>query len=238
MFLCNPKSIWGTIMLLSIWFTISWISICSSEGIVMCVPSNSNYCVLKCFFLKYFFSPKWYWQCLFWPFWHFSPYWCMVSLIWWWCILFYPFMFQCGVFPCLLLSCHGMIFHFARGSWPLPGVMPCYVLCLLYTWFVVPALEGCASFLYGVNVAGTNLVRKWIMAYWRLILSVWHPIRWRQISHWNLYTIYHIVMCIDQCRSTLTNIDSPLVLWSTRSETPLINRMWAVQRGRGLVYRL
>ena len=32
------------------------------------------------------------------------------------------------------------------GSWPLPDVVPCYVLCILYTCFVIPALEGCATF--------------------------------------------------------------------------------------------
>ena len=54
----------------------------------------------------------------------------------------------------------------------------------IYSTFVldiftnVPLFMWCECYCYFVG--------KWIMAYWKLILSAWHPIRWRQMSHWNL----------------------------------------------------
>ena len=50
------------------------------------------------------------------------------------------------------------VFSDSHGSrWPLPDLVPCLILCFLYTCFVVPVL------FYVVLV--TNFAGKWIMAY-------------------------------------------------------------------------
>ena len=76
----------------------------------------------------------------------------------------------------------------ARGSCcPLLGVVPCFDLRFLNTclWLLHERDVSC-----GVNVViASNFVRKWIMAYWILILSVWHPIRWQPKFRYNLYML-------------------------------------------------
>ena len=60
---------------------------------------------------------------------------------------------------------------------PHPDVVPCFLLRFLYTCFVLCGSRtgGMCQFSCGVNVIVTNFVTnfvgKWIMAYWRLILS-------------------------------------------------------------------
>ena len=79
--------------------------------------------------------------------------------------------------------------HFARGL--LAPSWCCALFCLV---FHVHMLFGChtggiCSFSCGVNVIVINFVGKWIMAYWKFILSAWQPIRWRPMSHWKLYML-------------------------------------------------
>ena len=83
---------------------------------------------------------------------------------------FYLFIFQCGVFMSVIVL--------ARVGYPLrTGVVgPFLMLCLFCVTFLVHMLCGSCTggmchFLFGVNVIATNLVEKWIMAYWKLILS-------------------------------------------------------------------
>ena len=73
---------------------------------------------------------------------------CMVSHIFWWYILFYFFIFQCGVFPCLSLSWHGLVFRFAREllapSWCC--ALFCPVFCPVFLVHIV------SGFLHGEDV--------------------------------------------------------------------------------------
>ena len=76
-------------------------------------------------------------QCLFCPFWHFSPYWLSMKVLCQstWCHmlvmhLFLLFIFPCGVFPCPSLSWHGMVIHFAREL--LAPSWCCALFCLTF----------------------------------------------------------------------------------------------------------
>ena len=93
------------------------------------------------------------------PLWHFSPYWLSTKVLCWesLCrifvgdtILFYLFICQCGVVPCLSIVLVLDRFPLRTGVvGPLPGVVPCFVLLFLNTCFVVPEKEGCVT-LHGV----------------------------------------------------------------------------------------
>ena len=75
-----------------------------------------------------------------------------------------------------------------RSSWSLPDVVPCFCPSFLVHMLCGSCTKGICHFSYGVDILiFTNFVGKWMMAFWKLILSAWNLIRWWLISHWNLY---------------------------------------------------
>ena len=117
---------------------------------------------------------------------HFSPYWLSMKVL------------------CRGALCHMLVMHLilpfyismwcvhvchrlgtgwlstSHGScWPLPNVVPvlCHVSCTHALWFLhgkeVLLCMWCECFYC------YQFCRKMDLAYWKLILSAWHPIRWR-----------------------------------------------------------
>ena len=83
-------------------------------------------------------------------------------------------------------------FSNAHGSrWPHHDVVPCLVFLVNMLWCFFTG--GMCHF----SCIVTYFIGKWIMAYWKLILSVWHPIRWRPIYQNNLHmllSLYNVII--------------------------------------------
>ena len=92
-------------------------------------------------------------------------------------MIFYLFIFQCGVFSCLSSSWHGLVIHFARELLAPSWCCACFVVRFLYTCFVLPAREGNAA----LHVVWMFLLLPILSenGFGLLDLSAWHPIRWR-----------------------------------------------------------
>ena len=138
-------------------------------------------------------------QCLFCPFWHFSPYWLGMKVL---CRSAWCHIFDGDTFSFALFIFHGGVFSvsvivLARNDFPLRTVAVGHflMLCLFCISFFVYMLCGvfCTGvlchFSCGVNVINTSFIGEWIMVCWKVIMSAWHTIRWRPMFRYNFYLL-------------------------------------------------
>ena len=89
----------------------------------------------------------------------------------------------------------------SHGScWPLPDVVPvlCHVSCTHALWF----LHGKEALLcmWCECFYCYQFCRKMDLAYWKLILSAWHPIRWR-LTNISLKPLHVVFLQLNLCYS-------------------------------------
>ena len=111
---------------------------------------------------------------------------CLGRTHWGWLVmhLFLPFYISMW---CVSMS----VIVLARDGNPLRtgAVGPFLVLCPVssfvsctYVWWFLHGKDVSLLMWYTCCIYVTYFVRTWIMAWWKVILSVWHPIRWRLLT--------------------------------------------------------
>ena len=122
---------------------------------------------------------------------HFSPYWLSMKVLCHstWCHmlvmhLFLPFYISmwCVSMSVIVLGRDGNTLRAgAVGPFLVLCPVSSFVSCT-YVWWFLHGKDMSPFMWYTCCIYVTYFVRTWIMARWKVILSVWHPIRWRLLT--------------------------------------------------------
>ena len=97
------------------------------------------------------------------------------------------------IYSCPASSWHGLVIHFARNCWPLTDVVPRFVFRFLFISLVVPARNGCATFM-SYTCCMLWFCQNMIVAWWKKVSWLWY-INKRKHSVWNKMYMYRCMQC-------------------------------------------